>query len=134
VKRAILFSASGKVVRGNQIGRKLGYPTANILVPDEASYHSLTGVYAARVLIGKQVLYGMANIGFRPTLDKPSFTIEVHCFDYEGDMYGKMITIEFLDRIRNEEYFANLTDLTDQMKKDELVIRRLFNNPDANTQ
>lgn len=131
------FSISGKVIKGNQLGRKLGYPTANLDLSDSSTFHSMTGVYAAVAEIGTTLYPGMANIGFRPTLDKPSFTIEVNIFDFDMDLYGQNITIRFLTRIRDELRFDSLQDLVIQMGKDEVECRKilsLFPDTDSNTQ
>ena len=134
MKEITPFSVTGKVIRGNQLGRKLGYPTANISIGNESDYHSLTGVYAVKIHLGDQILEGMANIGFRPTLDEPSFTIEVHCFDYEETIYGETITIEFLKHIREEKHFATLDALKKKMQEDEKMARQLLHNPDSDPQ
>lgn len=131
------FSISGIVVKGNQLGRKLGYPTANLALSDASMFHNLTGVYAAAVTWNTTLLPGMGAIGFRPTLDQPSFTVEVHIFDFDRDLYGQEITIRFLKRIRDELRFNSLDDLVEQMKKDETEARKLLSvmlNADANSQ
>jgi len=120
------FSITGPVIRGNQLGRKLGYPTANIQAADESKYHHLTGVYAARVDIGNAKHYGMANIGFRPTLSYSSFTIEINIFNFQDDIYGEIITIHFLERIRDELKFDTLDELVKQMKLDETEARSIL--------
>jgi len=131
-----LFSITGPVVHGNQLGRKLGYPTANIHPANELQYHQYSGVYAAGVDIADKRYYGMANIGFRPTLSDPSFNIEVNIFDFQEDIYDKIITIHFLKRTRDELKFNTLDELIDQMKQDELETRTIlssFLNTDSNT-
>ncbi len=131
------FSISGTVIKGNQLGRKLGYPTANLDLPDASRFHHLIGVYAATVEFGSVIYPGMANIGFRPTLDQPSFTVEVNIFDFTIDIYGEDISIRFLDRIRDEIQFDSLNELVSQMEKDEVACRRILSfllKPDANTQ
>jgi riboflavin kinase/FMN adenylyltransferase len=131
------FSISGLVIRGNQLGRKLGYPTANLDLPNAAKFHHLTGVYAATVTLGSTIYLGMANIGFRPTLTKPSFTVEVNIFDFNKDIYGEEISIHFLDRIRDEIRFNTLEELVLQMEKDEQMCKKILSvllHPDANTQ
>ncbi|MFH1295930.1 MAG: riboflavin kinase [Bacteroidota bacterium] len=132
-----LFSISGTVIKGSQLGRKLGYPTANLDLPDAYTYYSLTGVYAANVEMEEVIYPGMANIGFRPTLSQPSFTVEVNIFDFNRDLYGKTITIHFLDRIRDELRFNSLDELVTQMEKDETEIRKILSvtfNPNADSQ
>ena len=121
-----LFSISGKVIPGSQFGRKLGYPTANLHLPNETNFYNKTGVYAAKVVVGKQQLVGMANIGFRPTLGQNSFTIEVNIFDFQEDIYGKMITIHFIQRLRDELKFNSPDELITRMAEDERVTRNIF--------
>lgn len=132
-----LFTISGTVIKGNQLGRKLGYPTANLHLPDASRFHHLTGVYAATSKLGCVAYPGMANIGFRPTLDHPSFMVEVNLFDFNLDIYGENISIHFLERIRDEIRFNSLEELVSQMKKDEVACRRILSvmqKPDTNTQ
>jgi len=130
------FTISGKVITGNQLGKKLGYPTANLDLRDGSEYYSLIGVYAATVSIGSFIYPGMANIGFRPTLERPSFTVEVNLFDFDQDLYGEVISIHFLEKIRDEIRFGTLDELAVQMKKDEELCRQVLSvllkpDPDA---
>ncbi|NQV03794.1 MAG: hypothetical protein HQ542_14180 [Bacteroidia bacterium] len=131
-----LFSISGTVIKGSQLGRKLGYPTANLDLPDTSRFHNFTGVYAATVKLEEVIYPGMANIGFRPTLDKPSFTVEVNIFDFNKDIYGEEITIRFLERIRDEIRFKSMEELVTQIAKDEEETRKILSvvlKPDTNT-
>ena len=131
-----LFSITGKVIYGNRLGRKLGYPTANISLADETQYYALTGIYLSKVDLQEKFYFGMANIGFRPSLEIPSFTVEVNLFDFDRDIYGEILTIHFLKRLRNELKFNSLADLVIQMEKDEMVSRKLLLkilNPDSYT-
>jgi len=134
---SMLFSISGPVIRGKQLGRKLGYPTANIKPANESNYHPYTGVYAARIDIGPDHYFGMANIGFRPTLSESSFTIEVNIFDFSKDIYDRTITIHFLQRTRDELKFNSLDELVGQMEQDERETRTIlssFLKADSNSQ
>ena len=131
------FTISGTVIKGNQLGRKLGYPTANLHLPDASRFYHLSGVYAASIERGSTIYPGMANIGFRPTLDQPSFTVEVNIFDFSMDIYGEKISICFLERIRDEIRFTSLAELVLQMEKDEAACRKILLfllKPNANTQ
>lgn len=112
------YSITGKVVGGNKIGRKLGFPTANIEVSDELKLISAVGVYACRIRWNGKLYKGMGNIGFRPTIDAGSLTIEVHIFDFDEIIYGETITIYFVDRIRDEHRFENLAALRQQLQED----------------
>lgn len=119
------YSITGKVVRGQSIGHNLGFPTANIKVGDEFKLIAAVGVYACRVHCQNHVYKGMANIGFRPTIDKGNMsdvgiTIEVNIFDFEKAIYGKEITISFVERMRDEHKFKNIEALKTQLAKDKI--------------
>jgi riboflavin kinase/FMN adenylyltransferase len=112
------YAITGEVVRGKALGRKIGYPTANLELPNEYKLIAANGVYACRVLIGNRTLKGMGNIGVRPTIDHGDLTIEVNIFDFDEDIYGEKITIEFVDRLRDEKKFKNIEALKAQLAKD----------------
>lgn len=122
------YSLSGVVVGGFHVGRELGFPTANICPSDEGKLIPGDGVYA--VLIGfsdgeKRV--GMLNIGCRPTLDNGSErTIEVNVFDFEGDLYGRELTLEFVERLREEKKFGSRAELVHRLREDERMVRRIL--------
>ncbi len=112
------YSITGKVVKGKSIGRNLGFPTANIEVEDYYKLIAAGGVYACRVHHNGLVYKGMSNIGFRPTVNQGDLTIEVHIFDFDQAIYNQTITIDFVDRMRDEQKFANLDALRQQLVKD----------------
>lgn len=115
------YQMSGEVVLGNQLGRKLGYPTANMDVNDKYRHKLMpAGVYVVQVKIGERSFYGMANIGYRPTIRmaKHELTAEVNIFNFNHDIYGKHITMCFLEKIRAEQKFEDLEKLKIQLKKD----------------
>jgi riboflavin kinase/FMN adenylyltransferase len=122
------FSISGKVVRGNQIGRKIGFPTANIEVSDINKIIPGNGVYAVKGLINGKELGGMLNIGFKPTVGKNKQSIEVHFFNFKEDLYDQELTIQFVGRIRDEEKFENIEQLKNQLSKDEQLAKSIINN------
>ena len=117
------YSITGTVVGGNKIGRKIGFPTANIELSDEYKLITAIGVYACRVSIGDQQYLGMGNIGFRPTINNSDLTIEVHIFEFDQEIYGETITIYFVDRIRNEVKFNDLEALRQQLIKDRITVK-----------
>ncbi len=120
------YAITGKVVRGQRIGHKIGFPTANLEIPNEYKLITANGVYVCRVLLGNRVLKGMGNIGVRPTIDHGDLTIEVHIFDFDEDIYDEKITIQFVDRLRDEKKFENLEALKTQLAKDKVLsIERL---------
>jgi len=119
------YSITGKVVRGQSIGHNIGFPTANIEVSDEYKLIAAVGVYACRVHYMDETYKGMANIGFRPTIDKVNIlnvwiTIEVNIFDFNKVIYGKDITISFVKRMRDEHKFENIEALKTQLALDKI--------------
>lgn len=115
----------GKVIKGDRRGRLLGYPTANLdskvtgIVP--------RGVYCTRIHADGAVLYGMANIGSRPTFKKNACpNIEVHIFDFQKSLYGKKIFVEFVKKIRDEKNFPSFEGLFEQLHQDESFARKWF--------
>lgn len=114
------YAITGKVVRGQRIGHKIGYPTANLEIPNEYKLITANGVYACRVLLGERMLKGMGNIGVRPTIDHGDLTIEVNIFDFDEDIYDEKITIQFVDRMRDEKKFDGLDALKAQLAKDKI--------------
>jgi riboflavin kinase/FMN adenylyltransferase len=115
------YSISGKVVRGAQLGRKLGFPTANVHMRHERP--ALTGVYAVKL----DGLEGVANLGVRPTISGvPKLLLEVHLFDFNGDLYGRHVHVEFFQKIRDEMKFDGLPALSAQIAKDAQVARQFF--------
>ena len=121
-------SLTGIVVKGNQLGRKIGFPTANLFPGKDEILSLKNGVYAVRVKVNRNIFDGMANIGIRPTLDQHDLTIEVHLFDFSEDIYGETITIFFYDFIREEQKFSGLEELRSQLKKDEIAIRKILSD------
>lgn len=112
------YAISGKVIRGNGLGQKLGFPTANIQISNEFKLIAANGVYACRVLIDGKIYKGMSNIGVRPTIDHGDLTIEINIFDFNKDIYNEPITIYFVDRLRDEVKFESLDALKQQLVKD----------------
>ena len=114
------FSLSGRIVHGKSIGRTLGFPTANIKVKEEYKLHPKNGVYLIESIINKKQVFGMMNIGIKPTLDKSSKTIEVNFFEFEGDLYNTKITVSIKQFIRKEIKFDSLELLKSQIQKDKV--------------
>ncbi len=129
---------SGLVIKGNQLGRTIGFATANLLVKNEEKLIVANGVYAVTVNIklptnktleinSSSTFKGMMNIGTRPTVDGKIRSIEVHIFDFDSDIYGEALTIQLYQFIRGEVKFNGLVELTTQLKKDEIVVREILN-------
>lgn len=118
------FQLSGTVVRGNALGRTIGYPTANIEVNSVMKLIPGNGVYAVTATVEGELHRGMMNIGVRPTVGGDlKRTVEVNIFDFDKDIYGKTITVCFLSKWRDEMKFGSLEELKAQLKKDEEAIR-----------
>lgn len=126
------YKLCGTVVGGYRVGRKIGFPTANIGIEGGEKLLPADGVYAVLVTDndGSQ-LAGMLNIGHRPTVNNGAErSIEVHILDFEGDLYGKSLCIEFVERLREERSFASLDELTAQLAADRKKVRCIFtHNP-----
>ena len=102
---------SGPVVRGKQLGRTIGIPTANLVIPDRVIVPAY-GVYATRIDTGSGVYAAVTNVGIRPTVDDGfGITVEPWILDFEGDLYGKTVQVEFHKRLRGEQKFDSLTEL-----------------------
>jgi len=122
------YFIQGEVVSGSQMGRKIGFPTANVAVNDSRKLIPRNGVYAVDVKVEGKVWKGMANIGIRPTIESQVHeqTLEVNIFDFSGDIYGKPITVFFKDRIRNEIKFDSVNNLVKQLDEDKKQIKARF--------
>ena len=112
------WSIQGIVKKGRQIGKKIGFPTCNIDINDYVL--AKPGVYAVRVLRknNNKYLKGIANLGYRPTFNQKKLLLEVHLFNFSGNLYNKLLTVEFLKFIRKEKKFNNVNQLKAQIKKD----------------
>jgi riboflavin kinase/FMN adenylyltransferase len=112
------YTLCGKVIHGNELGRSLGFPTANIALDEQFKLIANCGVFACFVT-HKGVKYkGMSNIGYRPTLGRDVLTHEVHIFDFDQMIYDEEICISFVDRLRDEKKFENLEALKQQLSRD----------------
>lgn len=127
------FSLAGTVERGEGRGRKLGFPTANLSLHDERKLVPQIGVYATRVQVGDtRPLYGgMMNIGRRPTFDGMDVTVEVHLLDFEGNLYGEAMRVEFLQRLRDEQKFDSPDALVAQLSRDQEHCRTVLDTIEA---
>jgi len=112
------FSLTGKVVKGKSLGSKIGFPTANIHVEEVYKLIPKNGVYVVKSVLNGSIVYGMMNIGNRPTVAGVDKTVEVHFFDVEADLYNCEVTVELLYFIREEEKFPSIAALSNQLKKD----------------
>ncbi len=111
------FTLEGKIIKGNQLGRKIGFPTANLNISKEQILPR--GVFAVLVYLNGKKYQGICNIGIKPTVAINSLpTVEVFIFNFNKDIYGKILRVEFLQKIRDEKRFAGLGELTEQINRD----------------
>ena len=115
----------GAVIRGQQLGRRMGFPTANIDAHDKRVEN---GVYRSMVRIGGRSYRAMTNVGLRPSVDGRTRLLEAHIFDFNQDIYGETIQVELLDKIRDEKRFESIEELQRQLEIDaqQLVCRRVW--------
>ncbi len=123
------FAIMGKVIHGQELGRTLGFPTANLL-PDQ-SCRLRHGVYAVRVVAGIKVCDGVASYGRRPTFNGGQALLEAFLFDFSGDLYGETIEVLFIGWVRAEVKFASAGALVAQMQQDEVLAREILRAPSA---
>lgn len=120
---------SGTVIKGNQLGRTIGFPTANIQIKEDYKLIPKIGVYIVKSYLQEELIYGMMNIGNRPTVNGTNQTIEVHFLNFNEDLYGQEITIELLEFIREEQKFDSLDALKNQIQKDKEYCNKYLHNP-----
>jgi riboflavin kinase/FMN adenylyltransferase len=111
------FSIRGEVVQGDRRGRTIGFPTANIAV-DEMHIIPGNGVYVCRAYVGAEVYGAVTNVGVRPTFDGVRRTVEAYLFDFAEDIYGEMLKLRFLHRLRGEQKFNGVAELVAQINRD----------------
>jgi riboflavin kinase / FMN adenylyltransferase len=120
------WSMRGRVIAGSRLGRDLGFPTANL--PLGRRRAPVGGIFAVRVHgAGPGSRAGVASLGTRPTVDGSRLLLEAHVFDFQGDLYGHEIEVEFVAKLRDEECFATLAALAAQMQRDAGEARRILN-------
>lgn len=121
------YGVEGKVVSGCQLGRTIGFPTANLKIENPDKLLPADGVYAVRVYVDGRIYGGMLDIGNRPTFsDKDERSVEVHLLDFSADIYGQSIRVDFVSRIRSNIRFANKEELMLQLQRDEAEVRRIL--------
>ncbi|MBC5839085.1 bifunctional riboflavin kinase/FAD synthetase [Flavobacterium muglaense] len=112
------YPLTGTVFKGKQLGRTIGFPTANIKIEENYKLIPLNGVYIVQSTINNKTVYGMMNIGFNPTVQGKNLSIEVHFFDFDADLYGHQLSVSILHYIRPEQKFESVTELTQQLERD----------------
>lgn len=112
------YFLTGEVVKGKQLGRTIGFPTANIQIKEDYKLIPKNGVYAVKTFIGQKEVFGMMNIGFNPTVNGQKQTIEVNLFDFDADIYGEKLEISLLKYLREEQKFGSVDLLKEQLNQD----------------
>lgn len=112
------YMLTGTIKKGKGLGRQIQFPTANISIEESYKLIPKNGSYIVSSIINENVVYGMMNIGYNPTVDGTKKTIEVHFFDFDENLYGKKLQIDLLSRLRDEQKFESLEDLKNQLAKD----------------
>ena len=120
------FNLSGKIIKGDELGRKIGYPTANLKIFEKYKLKPQNGVYLTRTKLKKQTYFGMMNIGIRPTISAKNNQIETHLFDFNGNLYGHEMTLEILEKIREGKKFKSIEKLKIQLDVDKKHCQKLI--------
>jgi riboflavin kinase / FMN adenylyltransferase len=131
------YSIQGTVTEGRQLGRILGFPTANLKLNELSPLFLANGVYAVKIKHHTALYNGMVNIGIRPTFEQHELTVEVNLFDFSDNLYGDDLTLFFVDRIRDEMKFPDIDALKRQISIDKNQIQELLsgrNQADPNPQ
>jgi len=121
------FSLTGKVIKGDGLGKQIDYPTANLLIEEDYKIIPKDGVYYIRTRIDNKLYNGMMNIGHRPTIGNKAKSIEVNLFNFDRDIYDKIISIDVVVKIRDEKKFSSINALKAQLSKDEEHCLKLIN-------
>lgn len=119
---------SGNVIKGNQLGRTIGFPTANIEIPEDYKLIPKNGVYIVTANVNNQVVFGMMNVGVKPTLGENKLSIEVHLLNFEKDIYNQKIQVHILERLRDEQKFESFDALKAQIELDKQSTIHYFEN------
>ncbi|WP_329807202.1 bifunctional riboflavin kinase/FAD synthetase [Flavobacterium facile] len=122
------YVLTGNVVKGNQLGRTIGFPTANIEIPEEYKLIPKNGVYVVTVNVNKQTVFGMMNIGIKPTLGENKLSIEVHLLNFDKNIYNQKIQVNILERLRDEHKFESFEALKLQLEVDKQNTIQYFEN------
>ena len=120
------FNLSGKIIKGDELGRKIGYPTANLKIFEKYKLKPQNGVYLIRTKLKKQTYFGMMNIGIRPTILAKNNQIETHLFNFNGNLYDHEMTLEILEKIRDEKKFESIEKLKIQLDIDKKHCQKLL--------
>jgi riboflavin kinase/FMN adenylyltransferase len=120
------YSLTGTITKGKQLGRTIGFPTANLKLEENFKLIPQNGVYIVKSILNAKTVFGMMNIGFNPTVEGKHQTIEINYFDFDEDLYGQKITVSILERIRAEQKFDSISILKQQLEKDKKTALTYF--------
>jgi riboflavin kinase/FMN adenylyltransferase len=121
------YFLTGKIIQGKQLGRTIGFPTANLKIEEDYKLIPQNGVYIVKSIINQKTVFGMMNIGFNPTVDGQSQSIEIHYFDFDADLYNQKISVSILKKIRSEQKFESIDLLKEQLEKDKKTALNYWN-------
>ena len=121
------YAVKGLVVHGDKKGRSLGYPTANLWIPEKYKLIPADGSYATKVNIEGKMYGSMTNIGIRPTIDGAVHKIETNIFNFDGQLYGKNLKLQFIMRLRDEMRFSGVHELKTQLARDKIETIKILN-------
>lgn len=121
------YTIVGNVVQGKQLGRTIGFPTINLIADPDRVYPP-NGVYATKVTVYNKEYLGMTNIGYNPTVNGAKKMIETHIFNFDKDIYGQTVEVRFYDAIRPEQKFPSVDALSQQIAKDRIAVKSIFNS------
>lgn len=124
------YLLNGSVVHGDNRGKSIGYPTANIKLANPRKVIPKNGVYAVKTRVEGEYHNSMMNIGVRPTFDGESETLEVHLFDFDKTIYGNSIQVQFIKRIRDEQRFSDVESLKNRLDEDKKTCKKILSSPD----
>ncbi len=122
------YVLTGTVVKGNQLGRTIGFPTANVDIPEDYKLIPKNGVYIVTANVNNKTVFGMMNIGVKPTLGENKLSIEVHLLDFDSDIYNQKIQVNILERLRDEQKFESFEALKLQIELDKQNTILYFGN------
>ena len=122
------YFLTGTIIKGKQLGRTIGFPTANIKIADEYKLIPKNGVYVVKSIINQKTVFGMMNIGFNPTVEGEGLSLEIHYFDFDADLYDKKVAVSLIKYIRAEQKFDSVDLLMEQLEKDKKTALDLIAN------
>lgn len=121
------YFLTGTITKGKQLGRTIGFPTANLKIEENYKLIPRNGAYVVKSIIDQKTVYGMLNIGYNPTVAGKNLSIEIHYFDFDEDIYDQKISVSILERLRPEQKFGSIDQLKEQLGKDKKTALEYIN-------